>query len=82
MPPPQLLILAPKGEERKWHRIWGQIDQSPCCSLTGLTYVPQADYITSLSLSFSCWPVKSNATYPTQMRKRRDDGDQGSGSWR
>lgn len=58
MSPPHLLILAPKDEERKGHRLWGQTDHSPRCFLIELTYVPQADYITSLSLSFHCWPVR------------------------
>lgn len=74
------LILAAKGEERKGHRLSGQVGQFSC-SLTGPTCVLQADYITSLSLSFPYRPVGLMPPTPLRCHKRRDNGDQISSSW-
>lgn len=64
---PHSLILVPKGEERKGHSFQGQVDQPPCCSLTGPTHVPQADYINSLSLSFPCWLMRVTLATPLRL---------------
>lgn len=74
------LILAAKGEERKGHRLSGQVGRFSG-SLIGPTCVLQADYITSLSLSFPYWPVGLMPPTPRKCHKRRDNGDQVSGSW-
>lgn len=67
MPLPHPLILVPKGKERTGHSLQGQIDQPPCCSLTGRTHVPQADTINSLSLSFLCWPMRVMLATPLRL---------------
>lgn len=69
LPPPHSLILAPRSEERKGtHRLWGQTDQSPCCSPTRLSCVTQTDGITS---PFPLLSSGSTATcLPAQMAQK------------